>query len=254
MRIILVTACSLIVCFVIFWTIKFWGRSQTFAVYQHPLYDYAVQLKHPVYFIRPTPLLVERALDSVENLYLDLASTEDGQVVVAKKVWPAKAKPLRFSKYEEIKNDVILLADVKNKLIGKKYIFNLSENAQAGHIIFFDGMKALGFEKGDQFIVTSPYEGIAKALKELAPSLLFGSTQPEILKIAAMKSMGLIEALNLRADFIIHPLKIKNQKFYDEDLIEELRRRHKYFIVGPVSDPELAEAQSLKPWGIIVDK
>ena len=254
MRIFLVTLGSLFFCTIIFWTIKFWGRSQVFSEYPHPLFEYAKKQHGPLYFIKPSPHLVEQDLDSAENLYLDVATTGDQKVVVAKEIWDLKKKPIRFSNYEDIKNDVILLSSLKEKLIQKKFIFNLSENAQAGHMIFFDELKSLQIEKGENFIITSPYEALIKALKEVAPALLYGSTQPEILKMTAMKSMGLIEALTLRADIIIYPLRINKQKFYDETLQDELRRRHKNFIVGPISESEMEEAKALKPWGIIIQK
>ena len=254
MRLILVTIGSLIFSLIIFWTIKFWGRSQSYVTYPHPLFAYAEQSKKPIFFIKPSPVVVDRALDGAENLYLDVATTGDQKVVIAKKAWDKKGKPIRYQNYEDIKADVILLSEVKTKLVNRKLILNLSENAQAGHMIFFDELKALGMEKGENMIVTSPYEAMIKALKEVAPTFLYGTTQPEILKIAAMKSMWLIEAVNLRADIVIYPLMIKNEKFYDETLLTELARRHKNFIVGPIDDVQIAEAVALKPWGIIVDK
>ncbi len=254
MRIILVTIGSLIFSLIVFWTIKFWGKSQSYNDYSHPLFAYAAQDKKPILFVKPSAENISSYLDKSENLYLDVATTEDQKLVVAKTVWSNKRKPIRYSKYDDIKADVILLSEAKAKLVDKKLILNLSENAQAGHMIFFDELKNLGLEKGENFIVTSPYEALMKALKEVAPTYLYGSTQPEILKIAAMKSMLLIEALNLRADIVIHPLQIKNQKFFDEQLLTELKRRHKKFIVGPVNQIDLAEAKQLNPWGIVLNK
>lgn len=254
MRIILVTIGSLIFCAIIFWTIKFWGLGQTYTNYSHPLFSYAEQLHGPVYFTKPSAVTVEGALDTTDNLYLDVATTEDQQLVVAKKFWEKIQKPIRYSKYSDIMSEVIRLSDVKNKLANRKFIFNLSENAQAGHMIFFDELKNLELQNGAAFIVTSPYEALAKALKEVAPAFVYGSTQPEILKIIAMKSMWLIEALTLRADIVIYPLNIKNEKFFDSTLVNELKRRHKKFIIGPISPAERPEALALDPWGIIITK
>ena len=255
MRLILVTTGSLIVCFIIFWTIKFWGRSQIYANYQHPLFAYSKVIQGPVFFEKPAPEMVEKLLDTESNLYLDTATTEDGKLVVAKKKWDSKMKPIRYSNYENIKSDVILLIDVKEKLKKRKLIFNISENAQAGHIIFIEELKKMGLDKGENLIVTSPYEAMAKALKEEAPALLFASTQPEILKITAMKSMHLIEALQLRADIVIHPIFIKNETFFDSELMNEIKRRHKRFIVGPVSSAaEIESAKALNPWGVLVSR
>lgn len=253
-RILIVTVCSFIVSFMIFWTIKFWGRGHTYVEYKHPLYTAAALSTEPIIFIKPSYQNLESELQTEPNLYLNVLSTEDGRLVILKKEWDTKRKPVRYSKYEEIKADVILVSDLKDLLPAKKIIFNMLENAQAGHVIFYEEIKKANLEKGENFIVTSPYEAMASALKDIAPAFLYGSTQPEILKITAMRSMWLLEALNLRADVVIFPLLIRNQKFYDDDLIQELSHRHKRFIVGPIDEKDLVEAKALKPFGIILNK
>lgn len=252
MRIILVTFCSLIACLIIFWTVKFWGRSLSFVPYSHPLFTFVKLNNEPIVFLKPTPEGLASAIDSSENLYLDIASTIDQKVVIPLKDWTKNRKPLRYSQYTDVASDVVLLVDVKDKLAGRKLIFNLFENAQAGHAIFFDELKKMGWEKGENIIVTSPYEAMAKALKDIAPTLLYGSTQPEILRLVAMKSMHLIEAVSFRADIVIHPLQIKKQSFYDKDLLTELSRRHKRIIIGPLNAVDVSAARQLNPMGIII--
>lgn len=254
MRIVLVTICSLIASLIVFWTVKFWGRSLHFVAYDHPIYtDYNINSK-PIIFVKPRPTDLESSMVAADNLYLDVASTADQQVVLPRKIWGTKEKPIRYSLYEDIKSDVILLSDCKERLTNKKIIFNLFENAQAGHVIFYDEIKKMGWEKGDNFIVTSPYEAMAKALKDIAPAWLYGSTQPEILRLVAMRSMLLIEAVSFRADIIIHPPLIRNQNFFTEDLLREMNRRHKKIIVGPIDSADLAVAQQLNPLGIIINR
>lgn len=253
MRIILVTFCSLIACLIIFWTIKFWGQAQRFVAYNHPLYESAKTQAGPIVFVKPLPKDLETELSSSANLYLNVASTADQRTVLPKVEWTPQRKAIRYSLFEEIKSDVILLADVKEKLTGKKIIFNLVENAQAGHVIFYDELKKMGWEKGEFIIMTSPYEAMAKALKDIAPALLYGSTQPEILRLVAMNSMYLVEAVTMRADIVIHPLKIKNRTFFEPRLLQELSRRQTRIIVGPLAASDLKEAKQLNPFGIIVE-
>jgi hypothetical protein len=255
MRLILTTLGTFLICFIIFWTIKFWGRSRPYEDYRHPMYASSTAANaEPLRFIKPSFENLEAVIETEPNVYLDVFSTQDGRLVIAKKLWDSKLKPLRYANYDDVKNDVILVSSLKEKLATKKIIFNIVENAQAGHIIFFEEIKKAGLEKGENFIVTSPYEAMGKSLKDIAPTYLYGSTQPEILKVMAMRSMHLIEALTLRADIVIHPLLIRNQKFYDDELVEELNRRHKRIIIGPIDEKDVPEALSLKPFGIIVNK
>lgn len=249
MRIIVVTAVTLFFGFMSFWAVKYWGLSQTFTEYRHPMLQ-TEQI--PVEFVRPTFANLDRDIASAPNLFLDLSVTFDQKLVIPRRTWASTEKPIRLHNYDEIKSDLILLTDVAEKLKGKKLILNIIENAAAVHENFMAGMKELGLEKGENFIVTSPYEAPLKALKEIAPALVYGTTQPEILKIMAMQSMHLLEAANLRADVIIHPLKIRGHDFFTGELVAEIKRRHRKMIIGPVNPEELDAARKLEPMGIIL--
>ena len=64
--------------------------------------------------------------------------------------------------------------------------------------------------------------------------------------------MGLVEAITLRADAVIHPLLIRNQPFFSEALVQEINHRHKKIIVGVIPETELEQAKALKPFAIVV--
>lgn len=253
MKIILVSITSILILFVSLLTIKFWGQGQFYTEYKHvllqeqPSYD-------PLIFIKPDYANLDEVIKADRNLMLDISVTFDQKLVLPKRKWSREEKPVKLRTYDEIKSDVLLLMDYKQFLIKKKIIFNLIENAPAIHETFIFEMKKMALDKGENFIVTSPFEAPLKALKEIAPALLYGSTQPEILKIVAMQAMYLIEAANIRADVIIHPLKIRNQNFFNEEILVEMQKRHKKIIVGPVRAEDLAEAQQLRPFGIIVTR
>lgn len=248
-RILLVSFFTLIFAFVCFWIVKLWGRSQFYPDFQHPLF---AEQQLPIEFFKPSYQNLETDLKSSKNLFLDVATTLDQKVVIAKRAWILNEKPLRNRQYEEVKNDVFLVSDFKDFLKNKKIIFNLVENAQAGHEIFFYTIQQMGMEKGENFIVTSPYESLVRALKENQPALIYGTTKPEILKILAMNSMHIVEATNIRADIIIHPLLIRGIDFYTDDLLAEFIRRHKRLIVGPITTAEKEKAVSLNPYGLVI--
>lgn len=249
MRIFAVSLLSFAVCIMGLFTVKFWGQSLSYTEYKHEMLS---PREVPLEFKKPNYGQLLEALETAECIYLDVTVTFDQKLVIPKRKWLATEKPVRLFKYEEIKNDVLLVVDLKEQLRKKKIIFNLVENAQAIHETFIFDLKKMGMEKGENFIVTSSFEAPIKALKELAPALVYGSTQPEILKIVAMQSMYLLEATSLRADVIIHPLKIRNQLFFNNEIVSELKRRHKKIIVGPISAEERAEALKLAPFGIII--
>lgn len=254
MRILLVTIGTLFISFICFWIVKFWGLSQTYNDFKHPMYSQELQQDLPaIQFIKPTFGNLETEIKSEKNLYLDVAVTQDQKLVAPKRRWLSGEKPLRYLNSGDILKDIVVLENFKTDLKNKKIIFNIIENTQAVHENFVYNMQKMGLEKGFNFIVTSPYEAPIKALKEIAPAYIYGSTQPEILKIIAMQSMYVLEAANIRADMIIHPLKIKNQDFFNEALVNEMIRRHKRIIVGPIPSSEIEKAIKLKPYGLIID-
>ena len=250
MRILLVTVGSLLVSLICFWIVKLWGQSQVYPDYQHPMYSIS---NETVTFIKPSIQNLENDLRTKEFLYLDVAITMDQKLVMFRRPWTKNDKSVRYSLYEDIKKDLLNLQDYKDDLKKKKIIFNIVENSQAAHENFFYNMQQLGLEKGENFIVTSPYEAPIKALKDLAPAFVYATTQPEILKIVAMGSMHLFEAANIRADVILHPLKIRKQEFYTEELLAEISRRHKRIIIGPIQGSEKEEAIKFKPYGLVIE-
>lgn len=238
-------------------TTKFWGQSQFYYEYKHPFLNTQItgssaSEQQSLIFYNPVPQNTLDTLNGKENLYLEVAFTRDHEFVLPLEKFK---QAVRYYSYEEISSKVIKMVDLAPLLKApRKVIFNLLENTRAEHEVFMEFMKKMGLEKGENFLVRSEYEAPIKALKELAPALLYGTTKPEILKIVAMQSMYLIEAVTLRADVLVHPLKIRNQNFYNEGIVEEMQRRHKKIIVGPVTPNELAEAQQLKPFGIILNQ
>lgn len=251
MRLIVTTFVTIFICLISFWIVKLWGGSQVYYEYKHSLFTQSNQV---IEFNHAAPEKTEEALATAENIYLDVVSTLDQKIVVLKRKWSAKEKPVHYQNYIDVKNDVVLLTDFKDILKNKKIIFNLDQNIQAGHDIFFQNLKDLGLEKSENFIVTSPSEPPIKALKEIAPALVYGTTKPEILKIVAMDSMSLVEAANIRADVIIHPLLIKGLPFFTESLLAEFKRRFKKIIIGPIkNEAEKKEAVKLNPYGLIID-
>ncbi len=253
MRILGVTLGCLLICALSFVAIKQWGRSQGYTEYKHTMLQIPATETGPRIFIKPANGQLRAVLVQDENLYLDIALTLDQKLVVLD---GPLVTHVRSVNYEQIKNQTMLFSEVlfeALKIKNRKYIFNFTENAQSTHFVFLSEIKKLKIDLGDNFIVVSEYEASMKALKELSPALIFGSTKPEILRLVAMQSMYLIETASLRADIIIHPLEIRNRPFFTDEMLSEINRRFKKVIVGPIKPEELAEAQKLKPLSIVIN-
>ncbi len=249
MRLITVTVAALIASFIAFITIKFWGQSQVYPVYNNPLLKTTQEFE--VYRLPQFEHVTEALMSSTDHLYLNITNTLDQKVVIT----PGKdvlKYDVRSRLYQDIANDVLLLLKFKDQLQKRNIIFNIVENPIAGHEIFVDELKALNLLNSDRVIVTSPYDVMTKSIKDIAPTLIFGTSQPEILRIKAMESLYLIEAATFRADIVMYPLKYYKHTFFTDELIKELQRRHKQWMIGPIEKSELDFAKALKPLAIIL--
>jgi hypothetical protein len=247
MRILFVTLGTLFICVVLFFTVKFWGKSIRYVEYKHSFFQ---SESLPITFVKPNYKNLKEKIEGRENLFLEVSVTLDQILVTPLEPF---TKPIRYSKLEEIKDKVITIGQIaKHLTVDRKVIFHLIENAHAMHEIIMVNLRKNGLEKGENMMFFGDYEAPIKALKEIAPALIYGSTKPEILRLVAMQSMRLLEAASFRADVVIHPLKIRNQDFFTHELREELVRRHKKFIVGPVPSEEVEAARSLQPFGIVL--
>lgn len=255
------TVISLAICVFFFLMIKIWGGSQLYIEYKHPFYADAADTL--IFKVLP-PQKLKMGLKAEKNIYLNVAVTADKKLIVIDPVYEqekqiAEKRTSKFQSrtFEEIKStdprSAVILEDYKNELQDKRIIFNMQDNPLSGSPVFIDTMKNLNFEAGNNFVFISAYDPPAKDLKELQPAYLFGTTEPEILKIKVMESFFLIEAATFRADIVIHPLTYYHRPFFTDKLINELNRRFKKIIIGPIPESEKAEALKFKPLGIILE-
>lgn len=246
MRLFFSVFISLFVSAIFFFTIKFWGLSQRYIDYSHPFYS---QVQAPLVFEKSNSKTLIDNLNSDKNLYLDIALTLDQQIVLPLNSVNTKYRAQNFN---QITEPAALMSDYAMKLKNRRLILNLIENPIAGPDIMLAELKKMGFEKAENLVFTSPFDAQMKDLKEKAPAYLFATTNPEILRIKSMESVFLIEASVFRSDIVIHSLNFYHETFFTTTLLNDLKRRFKRFIVGPINPDQLEEAKKLNPLGIVI--
>lgn len=246
MRLFLVIIVSFFVSAIFFFTIKFWGLSQRYIDYSHPFYS---KVQTPLIFQKSNAKNLIENLNSNENLYIDIALTLDQQIVMPLESVNTKFRAENFAKMSQ---PAALMSDYVNEIKNKRIILNLIENPIAGPDIILAELKKMGLDKAENFVFTSPFDAQMKDLKEKAPAYIFATTSPEILRIKSMESVYLLEASVFRSDIVIHPLNFYKQVFFTETLLNDLKRRFKRFIVGPIPASEAEEARKLNPLGIVI--
>ncbi len=267
MRILFSTAIALFVCFVFFLIIKLWGQGQVYSAYQHPFFP-ADSISKPLEFKVLTPkIFKENNKNSdlkFDGYYLNVAMSADQKMILIDPKYELQKKESsgknfryndkNFSELADSNSDsAILFSEIISFIQNKKIIFNFLENPLQIQAVFTKAINEAQIQSGNQFIFVSSYEPPAKAIKEDHPTFLFGTTQPEILKIKSMESFYLIEAAIFRADVLIHPLKYYKRDFFTENIVTEMRRRQKKIIVGPNIENLKSELLKIKPDGIIIE-
>lgn len=268
MRLLIATIIALSVSFAFFVMIKIWGSSQPYGEYSHPFFtstpvSTTQAPAAPLVFKILTPLTLSEGLKTEKNIYLSIAITSDLKLMIIDKDYEAEKQfnkkvtaKLHSRLFSEITdgtpNAAVLVENYKDQLKDKKIIFSMQDNPLQGTTVFIDTMKAIGLEAGTNFLFISAFDPPSKDLKSQQATYIYGTSDPEILRIKALESIYLIEASTFRADVVIHPLTYFKQPFFTEVLLNELKRRHKKFIIGPLVDGEMDAAVALNPFGVIV--
>ena len=260
MRLVLSIFASLIVSAIAFMIVKFWGMSQVFIDYKHPFYTLAEEQKTPLLFL---DLYDNWSLETSEKkfielqfqgIYVHVAVTSDQKTVVLKK----PIQMVRKFKYSEIQNDVYTAAEVKQFFKGKRVVLNFLENPISGPELIQEFLKESDLIQNNLFAILSPYDPPMRFLKEQQPTFLFGTTQPEILRIKALESIGLAEATTFRADLVVHEWDFYGEPFFSDTLVKEMSKRFKRLVVGPVEQAQWEDLntnekiRSINPFIVVV--
>ncbi len=101
-------------------------------------------------------------------------------------------------------------------------------------------------------LVNSPIDIIIKAIKELKPMWIYGTSISEVTRLKTFSTIMLEPAIGLRGDVFIAPVSYLSRPLADELLVTEMKRRKKIVLLGPlVNESEITPAEQLHPDGII---
>jgi len=259
--------------FAVIFITRSWGLSQVEAYYEHPFFQKEVTLQLEIY----KEVFLPEELS--EKNYISVHKTEDGQLLVmtpeemlsffkikkeeqlhSPQVFVFKGNKLsnytlkeitektsRWSKLELFRES--LCQNSKNRTI-----INIADNAtniDLSLVEFFDTCPKIG----DQILISSRIGIVVTSIKTLRPRWLFGSSQDDWMRFLTYHSLYILPATPFKRDVYIAPVKYKKRSIINEDIINEMRRRNKKIVLGPIQNlEELEIAKSFKPDGLILSK
>lgn len=266
LRVLGISLASVFAAFAILVTLRFWGLSLPINEFQS---DFFSEKKPWLAFEITTSNEIESVLKKSSGaiLFLDLRLSADQilfiqapqifeQSLQQKKFKPEDYKGRYVSDYtyDFLKKEfpgIFPLEEVFQKYPEQKMILNLIDNSTDIHKVCVNLLKK--YQLGKKIVIHSPIEVVLKSIKELEPLWTFGTSQAEITRVLSLNSIQLLPAASMRSDVYITPLRIMNRSVFNTDLNQELLRRKKKIMFGPLqSFAEYEEAKKFTVDGYIL--
>jgi hypothetical protein len=265
MRLLLISAGTVIFTLMILLMARFYGLSQPYIPYDHEFLK-AAKPWHVVK-IHSAPEAQEVLNRNKDVIFwLDLSKTLDGHFLILNPERKFQLTPeLLKEKFRGDKNfdydlktlrlfydKEPLLENFLTEFPGSRFILNVLDNAPEVHLTLISEIKT--HNAGNRVLIQSDIDLVLSSIKELEPLWLFGTSLSDIMKLNTFDSIGLAPTSPFHGDVFISPMKVMGRPAFTESVLNEIRRRLKPVVLGPlVSEQEIVDARSLKPDGYIYD-
>jgi hypothetical protein len=244
MRLITLILGTLLAFFIIFMAARIWGEGQTFKPYDAPFLQFQGQV-----LVVPWEqnFLLEKKPDLI--LWADVYRAKDENLLV--KPWTDRNKAVKD--LEQVATPARpLLKELLEKFPNTKFVVNCDDNVQD---IQLQLVKVIQEAKAkDRVLLQSNYNTILTSVKEIEPTLIFGSTIADITRLKTFESMWLLPTAPFSGDVFFAPLKYRGREAVSRDIVMEMKRRFKKVILGPLKNAdEVNEAKAYEPDGLFVE-
>ena len=273
MRIILSTIATLIVIGILILTARIWGLGQNYPEYQSP------------FFAGETPLIIVKAdtLAKVEEtvklksnavIWLDvrvsqgkvpfiLSPSRDSEFLKFKEVQQqanptthimlgGKLSDYTWEQINEFYKNTPSLKELYEKFPTTRFVLNVVDNVAEVHNAVVNAIQ--DFHPDERTLIQSDALVILQAIKELKPVWVYGTSTPDLMRLLSFDSLYILSATQYKGDVFIAPFRIMKRDAFNEDILIEMRRRHKRIYLGPVENlDQLKTAVNAKADGFITE-
>lgn len=252
---------------------RLWGLSQVEAAYHHPFYDVFSNS-------RPSVFQEIYSLEGAKNFYyIRLHISEDQHFFFAP---PNELQLfLKFKKEQQVKSPSqfifkgtkihsYLFKDIQsqtpNLMSFEDFLFHLSKNPQQRALINIED-NATNVDRlytelinkypelENQILTTSRIGIVVTSIKKLKPRWIYGSTQDDWMRLLTFNSLFILPSTPFQKDVFISPLKYMKRSIINQEIVDEMRRRNKKIILGPLhNQQEIETAKSFNPDGLILSE
>jgi len=169
----------------------------------------------------------------------------------ARKVLQQKPRAILWIDVPAPENGTIPLVDeLLRAFPGAKFILNLP-NLPDIDVRILKVLEPLAPEK--RVLIQSDADVVIKALKRKNPLWVYGTSWSDLTKLMSFESVGLIPTASFGGDVFIAPMKMMGRPAFNAGVIEEMRRRYKIVLLGPLTTPaEVEAARAFEPDGYVL--
>ena len=271
MRIILITAFTLIASGILLLTARIWGLSQPHPIYNHPFLSDTKPLiilkvgdlvsAEDAVKIHPSLVLWLDVRFSKDKIPFVLPPLKDVEFLNSKRkdqeqnpsvpiMTGGKISEYDFEKIKSFFPQISKLEDFYSKFPTGKFILNIVDNVADAHLVLTESLK--GHKPNERTLVQSDTLILMTSVKELKPEWIFGTSIPDLVRFLTFDSMWILPTTQFKGDVFIAPFKIGKRAAYNDNVIAEMRRRNKKVILGPIENQnELNEALRLQADGYV---
>lgn len=244
-----VTVAVLALFLVVLGTLRFYGLSQPYHVYDHPL-----MTKN-----KPWVLAWGGELEdgpSHSRVALKGASQQEGVMLAinlqmnAEKHFFAIPPDFKIGK-ELVKVSELSDTDINSLDLGEEQhplsLEQVLEEFQQNPLFIWVGDNTENidlrlepiFKKypaRQNLMIHSEFDNVVKSIKKLIPDLIYGTGVGQRIRFLMLGSMGLEPVATIDGDFLVAPLKERGVSSISVAMKTEMMRRQKIFILGPLND------------------
>ncbi len=232
------------------------GLNKPISPVRHPFFDDRPEEKR---FLIADPRKTDRpfvSLDEIKEttaihpnliLWLDVAMTGDGTLVVMRDLTAPAARPgaplplVSFARDEElgVGASVPRLSDALAAVPNHRLVLNIREyrpTADEKLVTEIENAKA-----GDRVLIQSDIDGFLRDMRSRRAAWLFGTSQAQITQLLMLLPFGLETSAPLKGDVYVTPASRDRSWLVKPEVVAEIHRRDRRVFAGPIDDETTVE-------------
>lgn len=253
MQAIKVTLAILLLSICVLFTLRFYGLSQRYQVYDHPLmkasepwvFAWGGDTKQGPSHSLPALRSASRMKGVILGLSVQMNAEKHFYAIPQDWEGSVESSQTRFIDMNDQQVKSLVLGDGKPPM-SLESVFQtfpetplflwIKDNAENIDLRLEPLLKRYAVRQN--ILIHSEYDNVVKSLKALMPEILYGTGVGQRIRMLMLSDLWLETVGAIDGDFVVSSLKEKGITVISPEMMREVARRQKIFILGPLNNPE----------------